>query len=222
MQLSSLVKWKPKNVEVHFTLCTADTDDRSLLVFQKFLEFLPNLRLRAMKKQDVWRRAIGRNRSTFGHRSSEFDLVWFADCDYLFGEGCLDALLEIWEENERPALMWPGTYLANWPDKRPLDEFIKQHENTAGLLMPDLSTFVSRKCPRAVGGVQIASGKYCEKHGYLQGTKWMEPVETPFPDFRDDIHFRETAFRTGAAAKIILPNVYRLRHTDVGYGSETN
>ena len=45
-----------------------------------------------MPKQELFRRAIGRNRAALATKA---DWVWFTDCDLMFRDNCLDALAEV-------------------------------------------------------------------------------------------------------------------------------
>lgn len=215
-QLSSLVVHQP-NIMCQVTVCHSDTDQRTKEVVQYFKSKLL-LKSIELPNPQIWRRAIGRNKAAL---ESKAELVWFTDCDHLFFKGCLD---QIWQHlNSKtfvgdPGLIWPSSYMAN-ADKSHIDLFLQEHENHGGVVIPIIpgGQWYVHRLTRAIGGVQIVTGDFARHHGYLNGTKWQKPVDRPFPDFKDDIIFRTFALRTGNCR--IEPNgLYRLRHTEVGYG----
>lgn len=149
---------------------------------------------------------------------SKADIVWFTDCDYWFGNGCFDSVRDQWSKLDRPDLIWPFAYLAN-ENKDEIDAFIRHNFETDGEVVPIFEHWTLKSNPRAIGGVQIASGKFVRQHGYLNNhAKWQRPADRPFPDFRDDIVFREMVLKLGVGSSAKIEGLYRMRHTEVGYG----
>jgi len=218
-QLSSLVLHHPRYTEVsHITICEASDTD-TINVLSDFAQYDTPIQLSAivLKPQQVWRRAIGRN--LVAERDVDSDLIWYTDCDYLFGDGCIDMLFEKWEERDRPEMLWPKWFLVN-ETKEPIDQFWKDSVGHRGMIMPDISNFILQKCPRAIGGVQIVRGDWLRERGFLPNTKWQDAPDEPFPDCRDDVAFREWLRKVGGRYRWTEPltGLYRMRHTEVGYG----
>ena len=211
-QLSSIIAYEPC-VEHSVTVCYSEDDPFTTGVVLEYQHRM-NLKKMPMENNRLWRRCIGRNAAAM---DSKHDVIWFTDCDYLFGRWCLESVVGSWHANQKPDLMWPEIYLAN-NDKTRIDEFSKVNEKSTGDILPCLDGWVYKRFDRAIGGVQIVSGKYARQHGYLHKSKrWHRPAETPFPDFRDDVVFRETLLKQGRAVPIQPPNLFRMRHTEVGY-----
>lgn len=199
-----------------------DLDDtRTIQVINDFLRmqyaFIKPLILTTPR---MWRRCIGRN--IIAKDQQDSDLVWFTDCDYMFGPGCIDEVLKCWSESGCPDLIWPLSYSAN-EDKLIIDEFWEKNLETRGLLIAPTCDPFAFPCRRAIGGVQIVSGSWARREGYLDGHhKWQAPPSIPFPDTRDDLVFREKLLKVGTSASIpSLPSLFRLRHTEVGYGPKS-
>jgi len=218
LQAMSLLQF-PCECEVRWTVCWTESDENTSWVmdwaaerFRKldrplFIDHIP------LPKEWLWRRAIGRHRATLFGRDG---LLWFTDCDYLFGEDCLSTLARM-EWPEGASVAFPSKVLISetheqgdqllcqaWHvDKLPLDEF----------------TFVPHYYSKAIGGVQIVRAEDAWHRGYVeQGKgKWHRPVKQPFPNFRDDIVFRQEWSRYGRIVPITLPNLYRVRHTKTSY-----
>lgn len=218
-QLSSLATAILRgNLDIKVIVCASldDTATRSVLKTFEIKGILPLW----LSNEKMWRRAIGRNAACSVDVDS--DLIWFTDCDYLFGAGCLDCMYKAWVDADKPRLIWPRGYFAN-RDKTVIDQFWQANVKATGLVLPNIGDdqeFVFTPCRRAIGGLQCVSGEWARENGYLPNSKWQEPPERPFPDFRDDVVFRKTVCRDGAAVSIpILPRFYRMRHTEVGYGN---
>ena len=174
-----------------------------------------------MEKERLWRRSIGRDWAT--QNDVDSDLFWFADCDYLFGPETLNHTYVSWKALGRPEFLWPKSYLA-CADKAVCDDFLKRSVGVRGLLYPIqvLEQCQERACPRAIGGVQIVDGEYARRAGYLRHVKkWQTPAVSPFPDFRDDVQFRRQVEADGKSVALAMPNLYRIRHTEVGYGKQS-
>ena len=76
----------------------------------------------------------------------------------------------------------------------------------------DPELFMPKNINRAIGGVQIISGETARRVGYLDNTKWTEPVseEEGFRSCSCDVAWRSAnKFPTVA---IDIPNLYRIRH----------
>lgn len=220
-QISSLVR-HPCIQPVRLTVCRAKLDKAvsEVMAWGAGVMRDAGVRLSVLELDpgSLFRRSIGRNLAALDTKES---ICWFTDVDHYFGEGCLDRLWEIWHAIEpTPAMVWPKEIQIHknhaigdeswW-------EAMQCHD-----LAPEInpSQFSSKRYHRAIGGVQIVSGDFCRKLGYLNDhPKWQRPRGDgrPFRDFQDDVIFRRQAALVGDLVPIELPGLYRLRHTQTTY-----
>ena len=154
----------------------------------------------------VYQRPIGRN---IAAKQSTADIVWFADCDYVFGDGCLDTLWAL-HPLKNDAVFWPEgilycTNLSCWKEivsiTRKGDEVIPKIVDVNPL------QFTLTIMKRAIGGVQIVSGDTARKYGYLPDDAiWQRPIQKY--DHDDGTAFWREQF--DSLSKLTLPNVYRI------------
>lgn len=215
-QLSSLINNPPKLCNVIHTTCCTIADQATLKVWNRLAELtIPlsghvELTLSILPEEELFRRAIGRNKVA---KSTTADVVWFADCDYFYGPGCLDSLVE--QVTEDDTLYFPGSQLISETHKSG-DKLIEQcaMADYYGIVKEDSSTFVLKGMKKAIGGLQIVTGNTARERGYLPDTKWTQPVdrEQGFQDTKCDIAYRKSMHEK----KIQIPNLYRLRHSITG------
>jgi len=198
-------------------VCCSPTDWKTMLVLDWYGDFrCSKVRLFPLSVAKLGRRCIGRNLAAL---STDADLVWFTDCDHVFGDGCLDALV---------GMPWPSHF--GTPASMVFPQTIQIHRDhatgdqaadkvkKANLHDIDPAEFVVKHYSVAIGGVQIVTGDFARKHGYLDGNlKWQRPAEKPFGDFRDDIAYRKHCQRFGPIVPIELPGLYRIRHSTTSY-----
>lgn len=206
-QLSSLVIWPPSTCEVVVDVvgCNSDALTRGVVrVFQQQRE-APQIviRWRGMTKPEMFRRGYARNlffKTTFA------DFIWATDCDYLFGEGCLDALAAM---NFQDCIGYPEAYLIHKSHAAGDAEIARIVPGSP--FVPDLSLYVPEFPKHAIGGLQIAPRDFA-RQGYLDGTKWSRPDDsaTRF-SYAEDRRYRSRTM------KIPLPGVYRFRHSVTDY-----
>lgn len=216
-QLSSLVL-NPTEVPIRITTCFTPRDERIGIVLAKFAGKLP-LNPLPLQPEDLFRRSIGRNQAAL---STEADLVFFTDVDYCFYDDCLDSLWAQWNKLEaKPSLLWIRQIQIH-KDHEIGDRLIAwARESADDLLRIDPADFKAENIPRAIGGVQIISGDDARTYGYLNDRpKWRRPSDNPFVIFSDDIIFRESCEKRGKSVSIILPGLYRLRHSKTTYGGD--
>lgn len=181
-------------------------------------------------KGELFRRAIGRNIAALD--SNEAEIVWFTDVDHVFGEGCIDSLLETWRTlqwnaqtvGEPVAMVYPKTIQIQTEHARG-DRFVEEQLKHPTLCpFPDDAEWETKKYDRAIGGIQICNGNLVRQHGYLNGTKWIQPTDgtKPFPSFGDDKAFRNRMAELGKIVPIELPNLFRLRHTKTTYQGQVH
>lgn len=211
MQLSSLALWPPKAAEVMVTVCCLPSDLTTRIVLSSSLS--GSVRAATMRKECLFRRAIGRNAVA---KASQADIVWFCDADYLFGEGCLDALAEAYEKGFPHQLVFPKHVLIQ-KSHRIGDEQLNGVV-PGNLYHPDLSLFTPRTERMAIGGLQIVSGDTARAFGYCDGTRWVEPVSAA-GGFRNTVEDKIYRALLGGGRPITLPNLYRCRHSASAFES---
>lgn len=218
-QLTSILTRTP-DIDAEIVVCCYTNDDATMGVLRDLKFPMSISAVLSMSPNSVWRRAIGRNSAIRTSAAKDSDLMWFTDCDYLFGDRCLGDIYEAWMKHGQPAMIFPKGYYAH-ADKAAVDVWVENNINPPSpMIIPDRTPMVWTRCGRAIGGLQCVSGAWAREHGYLPNSKWQNPPDRPFPDFRDDVAFRKSI--TAADGRIVgidhLAGFYRLRHTEVGYG----
>ena len=227
-QLWSLLQWPPQRVYAWITVCTTSDDQSANTTVRNWISretdldpegelgiptidhFVPWLHNAARSRAMVLQRACLRNHLAL---KTEADVVWMADCDYLFGPGCLDALEQIAGRTEK--LFFPRTTLV-CRDHATGDELLSQ--------VPQASSLKPQACvPKtehlAIGGIQIVPGDVARQYGYCPDSKWQEPAPegtNTIIGFGADRAYRRSLGTPGTP--IDLPNLYRLRHSITGDG----
>jgi len=142
--------------------------------------------------------------------SGSADIFWFADCDYFFGEGCLDSLGDH---------IWSNDCVGVFPRMVQISKTHTIGDNTLGLISDKAlninpNDFENKQYYRAIGGAQIVRGSVARQCGYLgNDSKWQSPTNTPFKDTKEDVFFRRQLKVYGKIVGIDLPNCFRLRHS---------
>lgn len=226
-QLSSLVLHPPK-VKTTITVCCSPTDNNTFRVFTSFAHKFDiagvGLTCHGMLDHCLFRRCIGRDEVA---KTTRADLVWFTDCDHVFGEGCLDEAYQQWQQlkkkTNQPLMIYPNRI--NIHESHAIGDLLaaENHKlNRQNILRKiDPVDFVEKRYNRAIGGVQLVDGDYCREFGYLhKNKKWQQPRfdGRPFGDFKDDVAFRtEFSQRNGMTQGVKIKNLYRLRHSLTTY-----
>lgn len=219
-QLSSLLS-DPPAIPTTPIVAYATDDAATAAVIADFDAMAPGwVHTIPLTSRQMWRRSIARNiaAQNYGRRDA---LLWFTDCDYLFGPGCIHAAYTEWEKANKPAMIWPYYVLAN-NDKAAVDRMVADYlrQPTHGMLLPQIDYITPTKVTRAIGGLQIVCGDYARTRGYVPYGRWQREPNVPFPNFRDDVAFRRDLERTHSCVTVTkLPGLLRLRHTEVGYGA---
>lgn len=218
-QLSSLVLWPPKNVNVVMTVFYTTEDYGTAQVLEDFsARHAPGVRWnwRALPAHSLCRRSIGRNLAAL---NTGADWVWFTDADYWFSEACWDSFSKV--ESAGSDLLHPRFI---WIHKTHEigDRCILAARHANGLIQADSGEFQQSRLSRAIGGAQIVRGGWCRAHGYLAGDRRAQrPVETlGFTSCTEDVRFRKQYGRSDSPppCSIDLPGVYRMRHGLTGCG----
>jgi hypothetical protein len=155
-----------------------------------------------MPIQSVYQRPIGRNLAA---KSSKADVIWFTDADYVFGDGCLNA---VWVPQDDGIYHPEHEYRTTRKSKvQMIDALLKKSDIEVGIVPIDPSKFVITDIRRAVGGVQIISGDTARKIGYLPDNKdWQKPLEQYNRD--DGSAFWRNLFTKFGT--MVIPNVFRI------------
>lgn len=218
-QLSSLVLHPPQKCRVSVAVCCTLGDARVAEVIANFYKrYKLDIRTVLLDVPSLGRRAIGRNAAA---KSTEADIVWFADVDYVFGHDCLDALA---------VMEWPDDVSIVFPKRikiqcdhatgdKELEFVLHRSMKFAGIVGVLTDQFVDHTHNRAIGGVQIVRGDLARRHGYLDGhAKWQKPLtDGKMFHTSEDMAFRRQCKEHGRAMGIELPNVFRMRHSECCY-----
>jgi hypothetical protein len=216
-QISSLILWPPKTCRAILQVCTTPDDvvtAKAIIDLANIMPPLTKLDLLLMPKTDLFRRAIGRNAAA---KASMADVCWFADADYLFGEGCLDAVAAVKFPAGGPEFALPRD-AAIHADHNAGDAELARIE-IGKLFEPDLSKF-KRWAPKLpIGGLQIVSGDTA-RQGYLDGTKWIKPLADAslgFQNTSEDSRYRKSRYGGGSRFFADIPGVFRMRHWESAF-----
>jgi hypothetical protein len=155
-----------------------------------------------MPIQSLYQRPIGRDLAA---KSSKADVIWFTDADYVFGDGCLNA---VWVPQDDGIYRPEHEYrIARRLKMQMVGALLKNGDIEPSVVDIDRSQFILTDIRRAVGGVQIISGDTARKIGYLPDYKeWQKPLEKYN---RDDgsAFWRNLFTKFGTMA---IPNVFRI------------
>jgi len=211
-QLSSLVLFPPKKLDVVMTVFYSPEDTRTaeLLAFFES-QMVPGVtwNWQPVSRQVLFRRGIGRNRAAL---ATQADWVWFTDCDLMFRDNCVDTLAEVLQ-GRRDALLFPEQ--EHTTDLLAEDNPMLQ-AGTSGPQVLDIDTrsFTTRQITKATGPLQIAHGDVCRAVGYCRNIGlYQQPVES-FAKCHEDRAFRWLLGSQGEPAQV--PGVYRIRHVSKG------
>ena len=219
-QLSSLVRYPPRDIDVTMTVFYAPEDQKTARLLEFFsTQSVPGVHWnwRPLPKQKLFRRGIGRNLAAL---QTKADWVWFTDCDLMFRDGCLDTLAKLLQ-GRRDALVFPED--EHCTDLLEEDNpMLKAAAGEEQVLDIDTSEFVTFHPSRATGPLQITHGDVCRAVGYCRNIRlYQTPVES-FAKCHEDRAFRWLLRSQGVPLPI--PGVYRIRHIKKGRysGSETD
>ncbi len=211
-QMSSLVLFPPEKASVVFTFfySTEDADTVSLLRFFEKQQ-VPNVMWnpRAMPKEQLFRREIGRNRAALSTRA---DWVWFTDCDIVFHRGCLDGLAEALQ-GRRDALLFPReertTELLD-----DTDPILRPASREWAVTDIDVRRFTPHVRDRAKGEHQIVHGDVARAVGYCDRIPSYQTPAEHWCKCRGDRAFRWLLRTPGIPIEV--PAVYQIRHKSKG------
>jgi len=214
-QLSSLLLYAT-SADVTMTVFYTPEDSPTVAILKTFRNHIAGLRAWPLPRPQLLARAIGRNLAA---QQTLADVVWFTDCDYLFGPGCLQTLAAA-DLSGSPLWFPPLTHFtktrqlgdnyAHWADPALIGDDV--------VLEIDPLHLTQHRLRRAIGGVQIVPGDVARKFGYCDGNQRQQrPVADDDTNFRrnhSDKHFRRSLGTGGS--KLDLPNVWRIRQSQFG------
>lgn len=213
-QLSSLVLFPPRDVDVTMTVFHAPEDGQTaeLLAFFGAIE-VPHLRWnwQPLPPPRLFRRAIGRNQAALASRA---DWVWFTDCDLMFRAGCLDALGAALQ-GRRDALVHPRTERVT--DLLTEDD-PRLRRDAPALVDIDDTHFTPREPGRATGPLQITHGDVARALGYCAPIAYYQQPAAAWCKAHEDRAHRWLLESRGTPLDI--PGVYRIRHIFKGRYAE--
>jgi hypothetical protein len=213
-QLSSLVRFPPRDVDVTMTVFHAAEDERTVALLACFGAIaVPHVRWnwQVLPPERLFRRAIGRNLAALASRA---DWVWFTDCDLMFRAGCLDTL-GARLQGRRDALVYPSVERVT--DLLTEDDPMLSHDAPAVVDIDD-TAFTAKHPTRATGPLQITHGDvaralgYCAPIGYYQ-----QPAERWCKAHEDRAH---RWLLESQGVPVDVPGVYRIRHLFKGRYTE--
>lgn len=207
-QIASMIHHPPKAKVMLSVFCCAEDH----AVHQLMLEFMVapdqefTVECNVMPESMLFRRAIAR------HEASQQDVaavLYYADADYCFGPGCLDAMAAL---GPQAPLCIPEIVLRS----RSREAGAMQMEIGKDERWPaiDPRLYSPWRERRAIGGLQLIGADAAKRIGYLAGTVWHQPVDPAlgFTDFKDDSAWRRSC-GLGPGQKVPIPNLYRIRHS---------
>ena len=209
-QFSSLFLYPPHRLSVTMTLFFTETDSRTVEVLRFFAtQAAPanvNLRPWVLPADLVTRRMIGRNLAALATKG---DWIWFADCDYVFREGCLDSLASLVLANETPLFFPRHVQISNSHSAG--DRELQRVCSEVSLADITPQDYVQQTYNRAIGGIQIARAEVAREKGYCRDSRYHQCPSSEWVPTRDDVWFRRSLGTQGTPIEI--PNLYRIRHS---------
>ncbi len=219
-QLSSLFNHPPEKVAVAISICFSEDDKPTRKVLDEFLfgyKGSPNVTIdpHPMCLPELLNRSIGRNLLALKSRA---DLIWFTDADYCFGEGCLDALVDVPIHPDQPGyslLYYPRKAMFT-KDHATGDAYSDMVAGKTGLVGIDPADFIDKPHKLAFGGIQIVPRCVANQVGYVNSDpRQMRPVtDGRWIDTKGDIYMRKILSTKGKP--IDIPNCFRIRQTVQG------
>lgn len=211
-QLSSLVLFPPRDVDVTMTVFHSAADRATVELLRYFGAMdVPGVdwNWRPLPESELLRRAIGRNRAAL---ASHADWVWFADCDLMFRDDCLDSLASRLQ-GSRDSLCYPQQEFVT-PLLPPGHPLLSAAAGAPCVVDVDASLFAPRRITRAVGAYQIVHGDVARATGYCAA---LPSYQVPTDRWRKT--YEDRAFRwllRTEGVPVAVPGIHRIRHSAKG------
>ena len=213
-QLSSLIT-NPPQCSVRIEVWHTTSDSRTVACLRWFAgqTWPANITLapRELPDQQLFRRAIGRNLSAL---ATTADFLWLADCDHLFGPGCLDSIPQAIAASGKPdaPLFFPR--IVHKTTHETGDSMIASIDAPRIVHFPP-EDFAPERLNRAIGGIMIVPGDIARTKGYLPTSRRYQRPATTWKRTTCDVAYRNSlGVRRGVA--IDLQGVYRITHSQQG------
>lgn len=211
-QLSSLVNHPPVDCDLTYTLFHAAEDTAMCRLIEHFAALdVPNVTWdwQVLPKAQLFRRAIGRNQASLASRAH---WIWFADCDLIFHQGCLDSVAHA-VASRRTGLVYPDH---EWitdllPAGHPM---LTQNHGESGTIDIDTALFSRNTISKAKGAFQIVHGDVARAVGYCSSIALYQQPSAAWRKTFEDTVFRRVIDYDGEA--IPVQNLYRIRHAEKG------
>jgi len=143
----------------------------------------------------IYQRPIGRN---IVAKLTNADIVWFADCDYIFGRDCLDYFGTLSDN-----IVYHPEVI--YRIERKIKVQMIRAARVPNIIDVDTSHFKPDYLRRAIGGAQIISGDTTREMGYLPlDAEWQQSLDKYSRD--DGSACWRNQFTT--VEKLAIPAVY--------------
>lgn len=224
--LSSLIVHKPSKVNIVATVFHSPDDAPTVNVLRYFGDLLPTgldqanvekilkyyavvLNPWPLPLPELLNRTIGRNKAAL---TTKGDVVWFIDCDYWLGAGCVDFFEDL--DLTKSKLFYPRVTWFN-ATKEGGDAY-SLRATKPDLMRIQTADFIEHRPSRAIGGIQIVPGDVARRQGYCDGfPKLLRPVvDGQWKQTHEDSKYR--SILGGKSLAIDVPSVYRIRQTQEG------
>ncbi len=207
-QLSSLVNYPPQDIDLTYTFFYAEEDIATARLVEAFDKLdIPHVswQWKTMTREELFRRAIGRNQVALVTKA---DWIWFADCDLIFHEGCLDSIATALH-HKQTRLAFPASEQITelLPAEHPM---VNLDTELPGVVNIDPSMFRVNKIDKAKGAFQIVHGDVARTCGYCKDLAYYQR-----PTSRWRKTFEDTAFRRLIADEglpVPVTGLHRIRH----------
>lgn len=219
-QYAEHLKWQIASIEharpsypVLLSVCYTSQDEATSEMLRRMLPHNSppkhfSMRTIDLEPRFLFRRAIGRNWCA-KQGGGNTDVIWYTDVDYLMGPECFEDIARLVSRDS--GLVIPATINIS-PDHETGHQMV---EAARGEAWPEIdpAKFQPRKQKIAIGGCQIIGGAIGRQIGYLDGSKWVEPVdpEQGFRSCRCDKAWRQQ--NKLESQRLPIRGVYRIRHT---------
>ncbi len=207
-QLSSLVNHPPQDIDLTYTLFYAEEDIATAKLVETFGKMnIANInwQWRPMTREQIFRRAIGRNQAAL---KTKADWIWFADCDLIFHKNCLDSIDK--------TLRGEATRLA-YPASEQVTELLAADDPIVNLPTDnpvivdiDPAMFSRNQITKAKGAFQIVHGDVARACGYCKDLKHYQQPTNRWRKTFEDTAFRRLIGDEGIAVPI--EGLHRIRH----------
>lgn len=215
-QALSLISHNRSHCRVIWSVFYVETDAAVVEVLEEVETLLMGVGVELLRftstVEEILQRSIGRNIAAV---STGADCVWFTDCDYMFAGLCLDEAVRA-AATVGDSIIYPN--MVQVCSHEAGDALIAKMARKEPLELIDFTSFQPRPETKAIGGIQIVSGALARSKGYLDGTKWMQPVtKTDRGSFNTvtDVKYRKAI---GKCVPWTITSCRRIRHSARAYG----